>query len=402
MTLLPPNRSRDRQTGQPWLVDTTLRDGEQAAGVVFSHYERRRIAQALAEAGVPELEIGTPAMGEGAIAEVNDLAGLGLGARLCVWCRASADDLTAATRCEVEGVHLAFPLTARQLRPGTSPERLLGALPELVARAREHFRFISVGGQDASRAHPPILAQFLDGAAATGVDRIRLADTVGYLNPLQTHHLIADAVARAPGLSIGFHAHNDLGMATANAITALAAGATSVDVTVNGLGERAGNASLDEVVAGARLTLGRDAGVDLSRLTAIGQLVAAASRHPVPLAKPVTGPASFLHESGIHCAALEDDRDSFELIHPRDVGQSVPEFVIGKHSGTRALQSVLARRGIMLDRSRARALLNRVRERAMVTKRALSTHELVLLSRTVAHSMRVVKAASSAPPEAEP
>jgi homocitrate synthase NifV len=268
-----------------------------------------------------------------------------------------------------------------------------------VARARDHFGFVSVGGQDASRARSPVLNRFLDATAAAGVDRIRLADTVGCLNPMQTRRLIAHAVARVPDIVIGFHAHNDLGMATANAIAALDAGAGALDVTVNGLGERAGNASLDEVVAAARSTLGRDLGVDMRRLTALGQLVAAAARRSVPPAKPVTGPASFLHESGIHCAALEHDRDSFELIHPSDVGQSVPELVIGKHSGTRALQAVLARRGVVLDRSQARLLLQRVRARAMSAKRALGLDELVILSRTVARSPSGWKHALTKPTE---
>jgi homocitrate synthase NifV len=191
-----------------------------------------------------------------------------------------------------------------------------------------------------------------------------LADTVGIWSPFQTQHAVAAVSRWAPGLALGFHGHNDLGMATANSLAAVEAGAASVDVTVNGLGERAGNAALEEVVMALQKCLHHPPGMDTRSLVRLSRLVAQAAGRPVPPAKPVVGTAVFRHESGIHVRSILEDRETYEPFPAHEVGALSSAIVLGKHSGTTAVRHVLASRGISVTADEAVELLAAVRARA--------------------------------------
>ena len=349
--------------------------------MVFSRNEKVAIARALVAAGIEELEAGCPAAGAEAQEDLRAIIDA-IGAD-CVlaWCRANEDDLTAAAACGARRVHISFPVSDLHIKNWRKDcAWVLAELARLVEVAARRFDFVSVGAQDYSRAEPKFLLEFARAVARTPARRLRLADTVGIAHPSQVAADITALRQAAPDLVLEFHAHDDLGLATANTLAALLAGAQAASVTVNGLGERAGNAALEEVVMALRVAHGIYCGVRSDRLVSLSALVARASGRTVPLEKPVVGGAIFQHGSGIHCAGLLRDERSYEPYAPGLVGRTRAEFELGVHTGGGAVAAVLLAQGCTVSAEAARVLAGKVREIARQKGRVLTPMEVVAMA----------------------
>lgn len=361
------------------MVDTTLRDGEQTAGVVFSNDEKVRIAVYLDQIGIDQIEAGIPVMGGFEKDCIKEIVRLGLKASIMAWNRAVISDIKESLTCGVDAVAISISTSDIHIehKLQTTREDVLHRMADAVKFAKDKGLYVSVNAEDASRSDLEYLTEFALIAKHAGADRLRYCDTVGILDPMKTFRYIK-TLRDAVGLDIEMHTHNDFGMATANSLAGIYAGANHVGVTVNGLGERAGNASLQEVVMAIKHLMKIGVTYDTTMLREVAQYVAEASGRTLGLNNPIVGLNIFAHESGIHGDGVLKNPLTYEAFRPEEVGLE-RQIVIGKHSGSAAIKSKFMEYGVELSEEDAQEVLGRCRQMAMDKKRSLFDKEMAYI-----------------------
>ncbi|MDY6965317.1 MAG: (R)-citramalate synthase [Halobacteriota archaeon] len=361
--------------------DTTLRDGEQSPGVSLTSEDKLLIARELDSIRVDVIESGSPATSEGEREGIKLIANEGLDAEICVYTRSLKKDIDLALNCDVDSVHLVVPSSDLHIKKKLKKDRnsvKKGAI-ETVEYAKDHGLVVELSGEDASRADIDFLKELYSQGIEAGADRICFCDTVGLLVPERTTEIFSSLSDLGVGVSV--HCHDDFGLATANSLAAIKSGASQIHVTVNGIGERAGNASLEEVVMILEALYNIDTRIVKEDLYHVSKLVSRLTKMDVAPNKPIVGDNAFTHESGIHVHGLNSDTSTYEPIPPETVGRS-RRFIFGKHTGGASVRMALKELGLQANDEQLNDILIRVKEMGDKGKRVTDT-DLMAIAETV-------------------
>jgi D-citramalate synthase len=343
-------------------LDTTLRDGEQTPGVALSSADKVAIATKLDELGVDVIEAGSAITSEGERQSIRAVAAEGLNAEICSYCRIMKPDVDYALDCDVDSIHLVAPVSDLHINVKLRKDRetVRQMALDVTEYAKDHGLIVELSGEDASRADMEFLKSlYIDGVEA-GADRLCFCDTVGLLVPEKTDEMFRD-ITSAVNAPVSIHCHNDFGLATANTIAALKAGAQQAHVTVNGIGERAGNTSLEEVAMIIEWLYKQKTGIKTEEIFKTSRLVSRLTGIPVAPNKSLVGGNAFTHEAGIHVHGLLANTETYEPINPKVIGRE-RKIVLGKHAGKSSVTLAVKEMGFKVDDSQLNEILERVKE----------------------------------------
>lgn len=365
------------------IIDSTLRDGEQTPGVVFSRHEKIRIAKMLDEIGVPEIEVGMPSLGAQERENIKQIVNSGLSCKLFGFCQADPQDIEYAADCGLENVVINISTSDVHIKKKYKKGKtwVINRLKEVIRAARKKNLNFIISAEDATRTNLEFLLRIINIAKSKGAYRFRICDSVSVYDPFKTFLRISTILNAVDfPLDLEIQTRNDFGMATANSMAAIRAGASSVLVTVNGLGEGTGNAPLEEIVMALKYLENVDLEIITSRFRELSEYVAKASARAIPVWKAIVGTNVFAHESGIHADGVLKNPKNYEVFEPGEVGLT-RQLVVGKHSGSHTILHKFKEFGIDLTDKEANELLALARIMAVDLKRPLFDKELMYIYR---------------------
>lgn len=358
------------------IFDTTLRDGEQSPGASMNLQEKLEIAQALIDLGVNVIEAGFPIASTGDFESVQEIASNFRGAQICGLARSNDKDIDRAWEALKQSadprihVFLATSAIHREFKLKMSPEEIIARAVSGVERAKGYCDNIEFSAEDSARTEPDFLCRVIEAVIDAGATTVNIPDTVGYATPAQMGQVIKNLVDRVPNIDkavISVHCHNDLGLAVSNSLAGVQNGAGQIECTINGIGERAGNCALEEVVMAMRTrndAYGYETSINTQRLVPTSRLVSKITGLEVQRNKAVVGRNAFAHEAGIHQDGMLKERSTYEIMRPEDVGFAKTDLVLGKHSGRAALADRAKQLGFSLTGEQLQSVFNEFKELA--------------------------------------